>query len=1590
MALSKDLKEKIISRHIEMFDALLRGDIDVFATWWADDIIIYGTAISEVFTNKQDAIDFYKSTSDQVTGLVRMENRKINVHEQNGYVILTEKLDFHVKLAEEWTFYHHSRLTGVWSEINGDWYVTHVHCSFPDGYAGEGQQINPEQLRSENIKLQAAVEARTAELAQKNRELEIEIALDKIRTRSLSMHHSNEILEVAYLVSDKLKELSLGIDAVAIILIDDKQYEYWIANDEGSYTTKIIDDTISRNPSVILKDVNDHYYKGIDFTRCYTGEDKRFHWENAFANTGFRVVPEERKRFILDQTYYNICVSFHDHISLTVVRYNNQEYSESARTIVKKFCKVFAQAYTRFMDLYTAEKQAKEAKVEAALEKVRSRSLVMRSSDELSEVVKTVFDNLRDLEFNLSDSAVVINLFQEDSDDIVQWITDNEQTYPRSFRHPHFDNPILNDIKSARKKGIDYFSATYSFEDKNAFWNYYFEHTDFSRFPDHIKQDVLQRKSYAQSMALQRFTGILYPNIDGRVLDHEEGQILKRFSVVFEQAYIRFLDLKKAEEQAREAEINLAVEKVKAKALAMHHSDEIMQVVVKLKEEVMGLHIPHVIAASILLNEGENKVRMWDLSATELSAEGSHVPLDITFQFKEHDPHLYVKRVWENPEDFFVEIQDQKGFERLLEWACEHGKNEVADEVKAFIEASQIQRLYHAAKKLNLGKLVIDLLDPPTAEIETILTKMGAAFDLAYTRFLDLKKAEAQTREAQIEAALEKVRSASLSMQKSEDLPNVVETMEEKLLELGLKVSGGISITIFVEGTKDFLNCLLMLDRKEKAAFYYQNYFDTQAFRDFYEARANGEAYINKVYDEVDSREHIDSILAQESFKQADPELIQWMQNKNVYAYAAALMKYTGLFVFYFDREYLSQDFASILQRFANAFEQAYIRFLDLKKAEEQAQEAKIEAALERVRSRTMAMQRSEELSVVAHLLFEEFKALYSDAVHVLSRAFVITVDEEAEKFTFFITTVDGEYLQTAYPMPFNEPTNGVPLFQCWKNQNDLLINELEGEVFKLWLNYLDSIELYVSPEVRQLNKRVNNYARFAKGFIGITSVDKLNDSGLVLLQRFTKVFDQTYTRFLDLQKAEEQARESKIEAALEKVRSRTLAMQHSDELAETAAEVFHQLISLGIEPNRLYIGIVNDVTKDMEMWATDEDGTGVGKKFTFNAADNASVKKLYDGWVAQLKSITVDMQGAELKNYISYLQTLQIPLSHALTQKRRIQSVAYFDKGFIGMASPDGQSEANIHLLERFAAVFNLTFTRFNDLKIAEAHALQAEQDLIAIKEAKQKAEAALMELKATQNQLIQAEKMASLGELTAGIAHEIQNPLNFVNNFSEVSQELIDEMKAEMANGNYQDAEQLAIDIKENLNKIHHHGKRADAIVKGMLQHSRTSTGKKEPTDINALCDEYLRLAYHGLRAKDKSFNAKFETKLDQQVGVMDIIPQDIGRVLLNLINNAFYATDERKKKEEAGYEPMVTIETKKLKDMVSICVKDNGMGIPEGIKEKIFQPFFTTKPTGQGTGLGLSLSYDIVKAHGGECKVESEVGKGTIFLIQIPTSQ
>jgi signal transduction histidine kinase len=323
-------------------------------------------------------------------------------------------------------------------------------------------------------------------------------------------------------------------------------------------------------------------------------------------------------------------------------------------------------------------------------------------------------------------------------------------------------------------------------------------------------------------------------------------------------------------------------------------------------------------------------------------------------------------------------------------------------------------------------------------------------------------------------------------------------------------------------------------------------------------------------------------------------------------------------------------------------------------------------------------------------------------------------------------------------------------------------------------------------------------------------------------------------------------------------------------------------------------------------------------------------------------------------------------------------------------------QFEKDLHKNSINQKILNLEISHKAEEAKKEADAIKQQNEELTklnkeIEKQKQQLEDALNNLKNTQAQLIYSEKMASLGELTAGIAHEIQNPLNFVNNFSEVNKEMIDEATEEINKGNVDEVKNILNDIKANEEKINHHGKRADAIVKSMLQHSRKSSGVKEPADINALCDEYLRLSYHGMRAKDKSFNADFKTEFDERIGKINIVPQDMGRMLLNLINNAFYAVNEKftayRSPLTDNYKPLVSVQTKEVDNKIEIRVVDNGNGIPQNIIDKIFQPFFTTKPTGEGTGLGLSLSYDIIKAHSGEIKVQTKEGEGSTLIIQLP---
>ncbi len=889
---------------------------------------------------------------------------------------------------------------------------------------------------------------------------------------------------------------------------------------------------------------------------------------------------------------------------------------------------------------------------------------------------------------------------------------------------------------------------------------------------------------------------------------------------------------------------------------------------------------------------------------------------------------------------------------------------------------SIIQSLKNADKELEIAAFKLD-------RTEKVKRTTGILLEETIAELEQKRKAvEEQNRELEIEAALERVRTVAMGMSKPDDLLSICDTMFHELQKLSFDDLRNTMINLHDDAKQFILNYdYSELSGKTITKFKYNSHPIVDNLINH--AKQSGETFTEMIY----SGKTLDELRAfrKENGEEDDP---RFDSVDAIYYYFYSIgAGSVGLSTF----KKINDEQLVILKRFRNVFDLAYKRYVDFTTAESQAREAKIEAALERVRSRSMAMQHSEELNLLINTVYAELIKLDI----VFERCSIMIFDKDGNT-TWWMASQDDQAGQNGFFVKNNNNELQVAYLNAWKQRLEKWDYILEGDTKKKWEEYIFSeTELSMLPDfiinrmksikATHITASFNNFGCLSTG-----SLEPLTDEAFSILLRFAKVFDLTYTRFNDLKQAESNAKEARIETALERVRSRTLAMQKSDELVETAASLFQQLSLLGIEPNRLYINIMKDDIGNAEFWITDEDGSKITMAYADNLNNNPSFKKMLDGWKLHEKSLIIDMHDDELQEYFHYLSSIHVPFKGGLTQKRRLQYIAYFSQGFIGMASPDEQPAETMQLLERFAYVFNLTYTRFNDLKIAEAHALQAEQDLIEIKAARKKAEDTLTELQAAQKQLIQSEKMASLGELTAGIAHEIQNPLNFVNNFSEVSNELIEELRIKNYELKIEDPEvkELLNDIGQNLEKINHHGQRAADIVKGMLQHSRSSTGQKELTDINALCDEYLRLAYHGMRAKDKSFNAEMKTDFDESIGKIKIVPQDIGRVILNLINNAFYAVNEKKKLSANSYQPLAEIKTRKLNDKVEIIVSDNGNGIPSTIKDKIFQPFFTTKPTGQGTGLGLSLSYDIVKAHGGEIKVETKEGEGTEFVVQLPS--
>jgi signal transduction histidine kinase len=1396
------------------------------------------------------------------------------------------------------------------------------------------------------------------------REARIEAALEKVRSRSLAMHRSDELKGVIQEVYDQLLQLKIHVDHAGFI-IDYKEREdmhIWLADHQQGVPTEITIpyfDTPHWNSYREAKARQESFFANL----------LPFEVKNKFYQDLFKWIPDltgEAQQAIFTKPALAISTVLLDNVGLYIEHYSETPYTAEENKILMRIGKVFQQTYTRFLDLQKAEAQAREARIEAALERVRARSMAMQKTEDLREVVKVLFEQMQRLSVDMGFASVSIFIFEDGSRNIRQWLPLPDGV--SSLSVPYFDHPISSDLFDAKESGVDFFKKIYTLEEKNTWLEYGFEHTDYKDLPVAFKSSLLQAPGYAIAITLAKYSGICIPSFEGKLPSPEDIQIMKRVGKVFEQAYIRFLDLQKAEAQVREAQIQLALERIRARTMAMQKSEELAEVSFLLNKQVVDLGIPTRGCAFNIYNEHDSTEWFSNLEGT--------LPA-----YKTPRENIFLKyyEAGHRGETLLIE---EFGKERIKQhYAYLHSLHLLGDDeevVEKIRNAMPEFQIDHVAFFKYGYLLFITLV--PAPEAHDIFKRFAKEFEQTYTRFLDLQKVEAQAREARIEAALERVRSRTMGMQKAEELGEVatilfaeMNTLVENLWTCGF---------VLCEKNRKEDEWWLSLTNGLIEPFSLPNIGD-YAHEMLYKGWEKGKAYRKVTLENKLLQEHYNWLMripiARKIFEDMEGSGIP---RPNWQCLHAAYFK-TGYLVIITEVPCEEEE---VFKRFAQVFDLTYTRFLDLQKAEKQARESQIQAALEKVRSRSLAMQSPAELIEVAQLLREEMGAL---DVEDLETSSIYIQDESSGLtecwFTIKNTKDPGKAVADQMTIKLEETWVGRQMRDFFQSSAEKTSILMQGKNRIEWIRYCEGkSKLFGTSNFygETIPERTYHLYKFSNGYIGAAAPGEISSESWDLLKRATAVFSFAFTRFQDLQRAEASARASMRQASLDRLRADISSMRSASDLDRITPLIFKELTVLGVPFIRCGVFIIQEKQKIVEAYLSSPEGNSLGvlrlpyqaSELTYQTVEAWRKGVVYHQhwnkedfirWINQL------MEQDQIQDSSTYQGAAAPPESLDLHFVPFKQGMLY-----VGNVSPLGEDE--IELVQSLAKAFSIAYARF--------------EDFVKLEQAKVEVESAMSELKATQSQLVQQEKLASLGQLTAGIAHEIKNPLNFVNNFSEVSIELVDEAIEERAKS--QEArdetlvDEILEDIKSNLKKVHEHGSRANGIVTSMLQHSRGGSGKKEPTDLNALTKEYVNLSFHGMRAGKNPINVDIILNLDPEIKEVSLIKEDFTRVIINLCNNAFDAM--RGKKYEDGeplggsYSPKLRASTILKNGQIKISFEDNGPGIPDEIKDKILQPFFTTKKGTEGTGLGLSITHDIVKAHGGELRVESEIGKGTTFTV------
>ena len=1280
----KSEKEKLLNSTYQNFLQISLADLSLDGL---DDILDqnimgYGTALNEKIFSISDYRDLISRQREQgkeiemkhdFTPVLRKKGE-----DGNSAVFVDEVTLTMTANGEKHELF--LRVSSVLEYIKEKWVVVHFHGSKPEYTDGEKDTWHINELKQKTEALERTVAEKTSDLEIKNKELKIEASLERIRTVAMSMQKSEGLLDVVEILNGELKTLGFTDIRNSIINIFNDSKELFLNYDYSDYGVGGISEVdYNSHPSnskfVIKMREASQDFMITEFTGNELDEWKK--WRNEQGQ-----MPDPK----LDQAeglyYYEYSIGVGS-IGISTFSPINDDQLE----ILKKIRNVFDLAYRRYTDIAQAEAHAREAKIETGLERVRASAMAMHKSEQLSETAKILFEEIAILG-NIPD-RMSIGIIDEKSKNVELWVTDQGGN---DLNHEFFfsiEEPTsISKIYSAWKEGKDFVSVDLTGKNLKA-WLQFVKNE--AKLP--IDQTEIKGRRVQQAAFFSH--GFLLLTTHQPISD-EIMNLLVRFARVFNQTYTRFLDLVNAEEQAREAQIEVALEKVRSRSLAMHTSEELADTATLLFEQLQTLgELPDRVGICII-NEEKKYFEQW-----VTNQNGKFLGHQINASIAESTTMSKLYDAWKEKKDYLIIVLQDDELKKWMKF--------VREELKIVVDDTKINgRRIHNGVFFSHGLFLYTTHEPLSNEVIQLLIRFVKVFEQTYTRFLDLQKAEEQAREAQIEVALERVRVIVLSMKETFDMIEMCRVISEQLEILNVSDVRNVQTAVINETKGTFLNYEYYggYDKSFITEIDYHTHPTQTAF--ITQMLTSSDAFFSRHFKRSELKDWLDHQRETDQF--IDPNL-EVANSLNYYFHSIGLVA-LGVSTY----SPLNNKDLMIFQRFRNVFELAYRRFIDIEIAMEQAKEAKIEAALERVRSKTMAMHNSEDVGETVATLFDEVMKLGLDD-SIRCGIGILEGNEGME--TWSATShangdVDlnmGMLDMTIHPML-------IGLKKAWKSgAKDYSYDYIGEDVLKYYTSLNDEPEYPIHIDLDTLpENEYHNSFFFNEGILFSFTSNPITEEAAKVLDRFASLFGQTYRRYLDLQKAESQAREAQIEAALERVRARAMSLHKSDELKGVIAILYHELNQLGLDLYDANICIQEKATKDLTFWGSGLGGVDMPPKFTIPYLNRSVLRKLYYDRDKEVRYRSFELKGKELKNYHKICTTetefKDAPkeyLEEMLSVNRIFLSHVSINHGLLEVASSEALSDNHAEILQRFGSVVDLTYTRFDDLIQAEAQTREA-----------------------------------------------------------------------------------------------------------------------------------------------------------------------------------------------------------------------------------------------------------------------------------------